>query len=160
MGIWVQNVAEPQSVVLTRARIDGNNGVGVGVSGSTRGFIFRRSSVLNTILQDVPAESGGALIGSTSIGDGFVWRDNSTVTMDSIAFSGNERASVLIDGPAEGSIVNVHLSGGDEEKGIVIQNLGKKDVSPTVSDGTPSPSTLKTEAFAVPAAPERLERNL
>jgi hypothetical protein len=82
------------------------------------------------------------------------------VTLDSIAFSNNARASILIDGPAHGSIDNVHLSGGDEKKGIVIQNVANKDAKPTVSDGTPQPSTSKNEAFAIPNAPQRLDPDL
>jgi hypothetical protein len=160
MGVWVQNVAEPQSVVLTRALIDGNGAVGVGVSGQTGAFIFRRSSIRNTSLQAVPAESAGAQIGSTSVGDGFVWRDGSSVMMDSLTFSNNARASVLINGPAEGSISNVTLSGGDEQKGIAVQNVSNKDAKPTVSEGTPALRTSKGEAFAIPIAPQRLERDL
>jgi hypothetical protein len=160
MGVWVQNVAAPQSVVLTRARIDGNKAVGVGTSGSTRGFIFRRSTVQNTLLQAVPAESGGSPIGSTMVGDGFVWRDNSSVTIEAIEFSNNARTSILVDGPAEGSISSLQLSGGDEQKGIVIQNVTGKDAKPDVDEGAAPLNTSKYETFAIPTAPQRLDTAL
>jgi hypothetical protein len=160
MGVWVQNVEAPQSVVLTRALLDGNKAVGVGTSGATKGFVFRRSTVQNTIMHAVPAESGGSPIGSTMVGDGFLWRDQSSVTIDSVNFSNNARVSILIDGPAQGSIDNVQLNGGDEQKGILIQRVTNKDTKPTVGSGTPPLSTSKIEAFAVPTAPIRLDTSL
>jgi hypothetical protein len=160
MGVWVQNVEAPQSVVLTRALLDENKAVGVGTSGATKGFVFRRSTVQNTIMHAVPAESDGNPIEGTMVGDGFVWRDQSSVTMDSVNFSNNARVSILIDGPAEGSIDNVQLNGGDEEKGIVIQRVTNKDVKPTAGSGTPPISTSKGQAFAVPAAPLRPDTSL
>jgi hypothetical protein len=160
MGVWVQNVEAPQTVVLTRALLDGNKAVGVGTSGATRGFVFRRSTVQNTVLHAVPAESDGSPIGSSMVGDGFLWRDQSSVTIDAVNFINNARVSILIDGPAEGSIKSVKLDGGDEEKGLLIQSVNNKDKKPTVSDGAPPLSTSKIEAFAVPSAPQRPETSL
>lgn len=160
MGVWVQNVEAPQSVVLARALLDENRAVGVGTSGATRGFVFRRSTVQNTISHAVVAESDGNPIENTMVGDGFVWRDGSSVTMESVHFKKNARVSVLIHGPAEGSIDNVQLSGGDEKKGLFIQNVSNKDAKPTVGGGSPPLSTSKMETFAVPTAPERLETSL
>ncbi|NUQ71998.1 MAG: right-handed parallel beta-helix repeat-containing protein [Polyangiaceae bacterium] len=160
MGVWVQNVEAPQSVVLTRALLDGNKAVGVGTSGATKGFVFRRSVVQNTVMHAVVAESDGNPIEDTMVGDGFVWRDESSVTIESVNFINNARVSILIDGPAEGSIKNVHLSGGDEKKGPFIQKVSNKDAKPAVDGETPPLSTSKKETFAVPNAPPRIDTNL
>ena len=60
----------------------------------------------------------------------------STVTMQGLEFSGNARASILIDGATEGgSIKNVTL--GSDEKDPILQNSSPGGDQPTVENAPP-----------------------
>jgi len=69
-----------------------------------------------------------------------MWCQGSRVEMDGVTLAGNERASVIIDGPVgEGSrIAHLTLSDGDESKGILQQDLPAGGLEPEIGPGAPA----------------------
>ena len=152
MGVWVQNISKtaPQTVTIENARVDANEGVGIGVSGESRGIIICRSAVSGTTSKALPVK--GQLGSVQEVGHGIAWLDASAVTVTGVTLSGNARASVLIDGEADGSLSDLTLTGGDEQKGVVQQNF-KGGKQPGVSGSTPALKTDASEIFMIPLAP-------
>jgi hypothetical protein len=72
-----------------------------------------------------------------------------------VTLRGSERASVLIHGEVEqGSLLSaIKLEGGDEDRGIVQQNLPLAGVVPEVSEGTPPDVLTANELYAIPVRP-------
>jgi len=157
-GLWVQNVAKdtPQTFTLDHGVLDGNQGVGVGVGGETVGIIIIcKTAVTGTKKILLPVYENDMDLGNVKeVGDGLNWLGGAELHIDGLSLSGNERASILIDGPAKGSLTNVTLSGGDEamDKGVVQQDYTSGD-QPTVGSGAPPLKTSATELFSVPKAP-------
>lgn len=154
MGVWVQNVTNEQGVKLDGLTIDHNQAVGLGASGGSRGIICWNSAITGTQSAVIPVLAGGAPA-SQEVGDGIAWLDGSELQLDKLMLSGNGRASVLINGDtASGSSIGqMTLSGGDEARGVVQQNVSGSPQSPSVGAGAPSITTSTTEKFSVPVAP-------
>lgn len=157
IGFWVQHASMEQPVSLNAAMVQGNHGVGIGVSGGTRGFVICRSGIHDTGISQLPVlDALGDPSGQGEVGDGLAWlnvsKDGSgpsTVTMQGLEFSGNARASILIDGATQGgSIKNVTLGSG--EMAPVLQNASPGGDQPTVENAptlTPQQgTTLKPSA--------------
>lgn len=142
-GLWIQNVNKQGNcpdgatgcVSLHGATLDGNRGVGIGVSGAARGIILCRSAISSTSSFTMPVFDGMS-VGQDAVGDGVDWLGGSVVTIEELSLSGNARQSLLIDGPAEGDIGSVSLSGGDEGKPPVQQSFTAGDAQP-IGIGTP-----------------------
>jgi hypothetical protein len=159
IGLWVSNVLATQMVSLVGATIEENQGVGVGVSGETRGFIVCKSHIKATQSHTLPVYEGGTMGFVKEVGDGLVWLDSSEAIVTDLTLSANARASIVINGEASGNLQNITLQGGDEAKGILHQSFagGSK---PTIGAGVPALSTHVEEVFAVPVAPPPPARNL
>jgi hypothetical protein len=148
MGLWIQNVSVTQTVHLENGNLEGNRGVGIGVSGGSHGIIICRSKVSSTVSQALPVGGGGV----KEVGDGLNWLDGSEVTIEDLTLSGNARASLLIDGSAHGTLTNVTLAGGDESKGILQQNFPAGGSQPGVTNSPPITTTAGA-MFALPLSP-------
>ncbi|MGK3987315.1 right-handed parallel beta-helix repeat-containing protein [Sorangium sp. So ce136] len=147
IGVSLQNVKE--SFTLENAQLDENQGVGIGLRGESQGIIICRSGVSRTAIKSLPT----ADVGADDIGDGLVWAEKSSATITALALSGNDRASVLIDGEASGALSEVTLSGGDEALGIVQQNIRSGDAKPAVMGSTPALRVVTAQEFSVPDMP-------
>jgi hypothetical protein len=159
VGLWVSNVPTTESVSLMGATVEGNQGVGVGVSGDTQGFIMCKTHINSTQLSTLPVYKNGMVGFVQQVGDGLSWLGGSQLFVDEVTLSGNARASVVIDGTASGSLKDITLQGGDESKGIVEQNYTGGS-TPTIGPGAPTPSVQAAEMFAVPVAPAAIARTL
>ncbi|MEZ4309596.1 MAG: right-handed parallel beta-helix repeat-containing protein [Polyangiaceae bacterium] len=157
VGVWAQHISEPgpQTVTLDGLEIRDNKGVGLGVSGETVGLIVCRSSVHDTTGAGLLVEGGA----SQQVGDGLLWLDGSEITIDGLALSGNPRSSILIDGEAQGSLTNITLEGGDEEKGILQQGYSG-GAQPTIGANSPAISVTSDSPLQIPVPPAGVPRNL
>src|SRR6185503_3783065 len=70
IGLWVQHIKDTQKTMLMAGQLDGNKGVGIGVSGDTQAFILCKSGVHNTTESVLTVESGGPVTGMKAVGDG------------------------------------------------------------------------------------------
>lgn len=153
-GLWVQNVvhnAACQSiggcVTVHNGTLAENLGVGIGVAGSTRGMILCKVGVLGTLNDMLPVSDEDGVVGaSKAVGDGVDWLDDSEVVIEALTLSGNQRQSLLIDGPASGYIRSITLAGGEEA--ILQQNL-MGGAQPMQGSGV-SLISQDTRKFAVP----------
>ncbi|MDC0685484.1 right-handed parallel beta-helix repeat-containing protein [Sorangium atrum] len=136
-GLWIQNVAlqngchdhgdhGPGCVMLHNGKLDGNFGVGIGVTGQSRGIILCKSAITATALERLPVFDGGNEPSVDDVGDGVDWLDGSEVTIEELTLRGNERQSLLIDGPASGVITDLDFTG-DADKSPVQQNFTTGD---------------------------------
>ena len=152
-GVWLQHigVSSTQQVLLDGATVSDNEGVGLGISDGALGVTLRACSIANTSMIALPVKVNGVSTGAQEVGDGLNWLDASQVVIDGLTVSNSARASLLIDGEVgEGSTVStVSLSGGDEAKGIVQQNLPEGGRQPTVSDDAPSVDATLEEMYSV-----------
>ncbi len=156
-GLWIQNVVQnvaclagKSCVMLHGGEVADNRGVGIGVAGSSRGIVFCKSIVSGTV--SVPLFSSkvdGIGTGAEDVGDGLSWLDGSEVTIEALTLSGNERQSLLIDGPASGRIMSMTLAGGDEGKPALQQKLPMGGAQPMLGNGV-SLATQVSRQFAVP----------
>jgi len=168
VGLWVKNINDKNleydseeekklvGVELENGQIDANHGVGIGVSGGTRGFIICRSGVSNTRSSQMTVLQGGGFGAKPEdVGYGLAWLDKSEVSIDDSTFGGNELASILIDGAAEGSIIRVTLERGDndEKKGILQQNFNG-GMQPVVNGSSVILKQTSKEVHPVPVAPK------
>ena len=153
-GLWVQNVvynAACSSIAscgeLHNATLAENLGVGLGISGATRGWVICKASITGTQTANLPVSDENGFVGaSKAVGDGLDWLDGSEVRIEQLTLSGNERQSLLIDGPASGDIGSLTLGAGEEP--ILQQNL-MGGAQPTQGNGV-SLATQATRKFAVP----------
>jgi hypothetical protein len=128
-GLWVQNVVHNTAcqsiggcVAVHNGTLAENLGVGIGIAGETRGMIICKASVLGTLNDMLPvSDENGKIGGSEAVGDGVDWLDGSEVVIEALTLSGNQRQSLLIDGPVSGKIGSLTLAGGEEP--ILQQNL-------------------------------------
>ena len=153
MGIWLQGVGadDGPSVSMDNTVVEGNQGVGVGIGGGSKGIIIHGSEVRNTTTRVLAVADGG----SEEVGDGLLWTGAAEVTVDGLSISGSARQAVLIDGTvgAGSAISHLYLSGGDEGKGVVQQNLESGSTSPEVGPEAPAIATDNAQRFAVPQPP-------
>lgn len=151
-GVWLQAVTT--GFVLDGLNVEDNKGVGIGVSLESKGIVCWNTWITGTTEMTVPVLAEG-VASAAEVGDGFAWLDGSEVAVDNVTLSGNQRASMLIDGPAGAgsTITNVTLEGGDELLGLVQQNAPSGTSSPTVGAGAPPIDQTETESFAVPIGP-------
>jgi hypothetical protein len=135
--------------------LSGNAGVGLGFGGGEVGIIIIcKTAVNDTELALLPVfESSMDLGTSQSLGDGVEWLGGANVQLEQVSLSNNARASILIDGPASGSLLDVTLSGGDETKGIVQQSYDGSGPQPAVGANAPPLTTFSTEQLAVSKPP-------
>lgn len=156
-GVWLQNIAEsaPATANLENITLSANAGVGLGFGGGEVGIIIIcKTAVNDTELALLPVFENAMDLGtSQSLGDGMEWLGGGNVELEEVSLSGNARASILIDGPATGTLVDVTLSGGDELKGIVQQSYDGIGPQPTIVSNVPAISTAATEQFAVSKPP-------
>ncbi|MFT3769596.1 MAG: right-handed parallel beta-helix repeat-containing protein [Minicystis sp.] len=126
-GVWIQNVScgDAVCVSLHQASVADNKAVGVGVAGGSQGIIICKSAVTGTSEVVEPVYQDGDIGGNQKVGDGLHWLDGSQVLIDGLTMSGNQRQSILIDGPvASGSSIGVLTqSGGDEATGVLQQDF-------------------------------------
>ncbi len=157
IGVWAQHISqsESQTVTLDGATLEDNAGVGVGVDGDAVGLIICRTAVIGTVMDNQLVEAGG----SQQVGDGLLWLGGSEIVIDGLELSGNARASVVIDGEATGSMKNVTLNEGDEEKGIVQQSFSG-GTQPQVGESAPAITTSPMGLFSIPKGPTILPKNL
>ncbi|MBI4705770.1 MAG: right-handed parallel beta-helix repeat-containing protein [Deltaproteobacteria bacterium] len=163
LGLWVQNVGKTpgQEFRLENAQFTANKGVGIGLGGEEKGIIiFFHTAVTGTTDAPMPVLQKGEPGFSKEVGDGLVWLDGVTAQIDGLALSGNERASLLIDGGVgEGSsLKNVTLAGGDKQ--IVQQNWKNGDLKPATDASVPAVKTVEDEPFVVPEAPQAVTASL
>ena len=145
---------EPNEVHVENASIADNTAVGLGLGGASKGIIIIcKTAITGTQVATVPVFENDMDLGTAKeVGDGLDWLDGSEATMDELSLSGNARASLLIDGPAAGSLAQVTLSGGDEQKGIVQQSYSGGP-QPQLGGGVPPITTSAEEQFAVTKPP-------
>jgi hypothetical protein len=159
-GIWMQNIGQgaPASVELENVVATDNGGVGLGIGGASVGiFIICKTAVTGTKMVTLPVFENAMDLGTAQqVGDGFEWLGGAEIAIDGLTLSGNARASLVIDGPAAGSLANVTLAGGDEQKGIVQQSVSAGDEQPQTGTAAPAITTSSTEQFAVAKPPLQL----
>ncbi|AUX39977.1 hypothetical protein SOCE26_013720 [Sorangium cellulosum] len=153
-GLWIQNVCQTGGagcVTLHNGKLDGNFGVGIGITGSSRSIILCKSAVTSTQLEWLPVFNGSGEPAIDNVGDGIDWLDGSEVTLEQLTLSGNTRQSLLIDGPASGRIWKLDVTG-DAAKPPVQQNftMGER---PEAEDTMP---TVPERAFPIPQSPAAL----
>jgi hypothetical protein len=157
-GAWVQQLEADgsQPVGFDHCVLEANQAVGLGLSGESKGIMFWNSGVLGTLAKIVPAYDQG-VAKQAEIGDAISWSDFSGADVKNVTLSGNARAAILIDGDvAQGSsIASLVLSGGDEQKGVVQQNLPVGGMAPMV-DATVSvqQSTTTVPIARAPLPPQ------
>jgi hypothetical protein len=132
------------------------------VAGQSRGIILCKSSVSTTKALMMPVFDMNQVGANKEVGDGLDWLDESEVTIEGLTLSGNERQSLLIDGPTGGDtggkIWSIQLEGGDEGKPPLQQNLTAGGQQPALSAGV-SLATDSARQLAVPkpqSSPESL----
>ena len=156
-GIWLQNIAAsaPGNAHVENVTLAGNSGVGLGFGGGDAGIIIIcKTAVTDTELALLPVFENSMDLGtSQSLGDGVEWLGGANVQLEQVFLAGNARASILIDGPASGSLLDVTLSGGDEAKGIVQQSYDGSGPQPTVGANVPPLVTSASEQLAVSKPP-------
>ncbi|MEJ7734990.1 MAG: hypothetical protein WKG00_38100, partial [Polyangiaceae bacterium] len=132
-----------------------NSGVGLGFGGGEKGIIIIcKSAITGTEEALLPVFENSMDLGSSQmLGDGLEWLGGSVAELEQVSLSGNARASILIDGAASGSLVDVTLSGGDEQKGILQQSLGSGEPQPTLGVNAPA-GHRTTEQLAVAKPPK------
>lgn len=149
-GLWIQNVScgTGQCVTLHHGTLDGNLGVGIGVSGSAQGVILCKTAVTGTKAIALSVENGTG--DSPLVGDGIDWLDGSDVTIEEVTLAGNERQSLLIDGPVtKGTIKSLILSDGDGDRPPLQQRVMEGDGQPANESGVPL-ATDPTAKLSVP----------
>jgi hypothetical protein len=126
----------------------------VGVGGETVGIIIICKTAVNGTKKTVlPVFENEMDLGTAKeVGDGLEWTGGAELQVDQLTLSGNERASLVIDGAAKGTLTDVTQTAGDDAKGIVQQNYSMGD-TPTVGGSTPAVTKSATEVFTVPKAP-------
>jgi parallel beta helix pectate lyase-like protein len=151
-GVWIQNVTG--SVTVDHATISNNTGVGVGIDGMSSSVTVQDSTITDTQMISLPVLVGGVSAGAEEVGDGLAWLGNSFAIIENVSISTSARASVLIDGEVVmgSSITNLTLAGGDEQKGIVQQNLPMNGQQPNTSM-SPGVMPQPGEMFPVPVSP-------
>ncbi|WP_437604197.1 hypothetical protein WMF28_21765 [Sorangium sp. So ce590] len=152
VGLWMQNLSATgvHQVTVQRCRVHDSRGVGIGMSGETTGgIIINWTEVQNTQLATM-AIVGGA---RDTIGDGIVWQNGARAEISNLKLVGNARLGMLIDGDVgEGSrIENIELGAGDDEIGLVHQNVDPDGVSPIVGGGVPDLIRDAARRFTVAA---------
>lgn len=155
-GIWLQNIGRSadQSATIVGFEVGENEGVGLGIDGESTSVSALEGTIRDTTLRAMPVLVDGVSASQEEIGDGLNWFAGSEVTLESLSVSSSARASVLIDGAvAPGSTIrSVTLDAGDEQKGIVQQNLEAGGTQPTVQS-SPSVTTSAAEQFAIAKPP-------
>src|SRR5262249_10529100 len=131
-GLWIQ---KGSGVSLHNGTLADNSGVGIGVAGGSHGGVLCRSKVKGTLNQAVPVTDENRNPATKAVGDGMNWLDGSEVTIDGLTLDGDARQSLLIDGPAMGNIMSITLTGGDEAKPMIQQNLMMGGAQPTLGSG-------------------------
>lgn len=145
MGVWIQNVQKSgvmQTVVVENAEIVENAGVGLGVSGQSRGIIVCKSNIAGTTMKALPVMKNGEPVFADDVGDGFSWQEGSEVVVDELTLSGNARASLVIDSAVSGSLSKVTADGS-----VVHQ---RETGQATIDYGGLAVEVLATEKFSVP----------
>jgi hypothetical protein len=152
-GVWVHDTQDRQ-VRLENFLVAENSVVGLGFSGDTRSLVIRGGRVERTLLEVIPVLVEGAAA-PAEIGDGISWQDGASATIQGLVLDGNPRAALIIDGPCGpgSSISNLTLTGGDEAKAFLQQNLPEGGPSPTVEDTTKPLEEHAGSVFVVPPAP-------
>jgi hypothetical protein len=158
-GLWIQNVkCVPDvpggpCVMLHNGVLTANLGVGIGVAGQSQGIILCKSIVSTTQTVTMPVLDVNEVGALKEVGDGVDWLEESEVTIDGLTLSGNERHSLLIDGPTAGAtggkIWSITLEGGDEGKPPLQQHLEAGGQQPALSAGV-SLATDSARKLAVP----------
>jgi hypothetical protein len=150
-GIWLQNISKtvPQRVTITNATLVGNLGTGLRVGGEYQGpIVVCHSAIGGTVTTDYPTVRVPGENGVTTMGHGVMWEAGSRVTVEDLDLHDNGTAGFVIHGDAEGSLIGVTLSGGDEAVGIVQQALS--GTSRVMTIDAPTPTTTADTRFAVP----------
>ncbi|WP_437614624.1 right-handed parallel beta-helix repeat-containing protein [Sorangium sp. So ce834] len=164
LGLWIQNVRQPDgddcamhhdercNVTLHNGKLDGNFGVGIGVTGESRGIILCRSAITATAFSQLPVFDENDALAVRDVGDGVDWLGDSEVRIDELAFSGNARQSLLLDGPVQGDsyIGRIHIAAGDEPP--VQQSYSRGDAQP---EGM-APPTVSDRRHVIPRSLEEL----
>ena len=158
-GLWIQNVKctpdtpDGPCLMLHDGLLEDNCAVGIGVAGQSQGIILCKSVVAGTKTYTVPVSDVNQVGASKEVGDGVDWLDESEVTIDRLTLRGNERQSMLIDGPTSGAmggkIWSMTLEGGDENKPPLQQNLPSGGKQPELNMGV-TLATNVARQFAVP----------
>jgi hypothetical protein len=149
-GLWIQKILEGAGVSLHNGLLVKNSGVGIGVAESSRGVVICKTAVKGTLSQVLPVFDGMAPT-AKEVGDGLNWLDSSDVFLEQVTLDGNARQSLLIDGPVTGNIVSITLTGGDEMKPALQQNLMAAGAQPMLGGGV-NLMSQETQKFAVPLA--------
>lgn len=150
LGVWFQG--KDAGGEVGGADISGNQGVGLGASGQTKGIIIHASQIRDTTKKVLVVFGGG----SEEVGDGLLWSDGAEVEVDDVVVSNSARQPVLIDGAvaAGSSIAHLTLEGSDAGKSILQQNLPSGGLSPTLGAATPAIDAQAAAVLAVPVAPQ------
>jgi hypothetical protein len=155
-GIWAVNVGAQTSSLasVSDADIADNRGAGVAIGGVVGGGVVELtdSVVRGTRNIAIPVLVNGVSAGSEEVGDGILWMDAVEVELSNVELSDNERASLLINGAAAGSLGDVQFSGGDSGDVPLLQNyVGGPE--PAVTGATPSLEVTSEEVYPVPLSP-------
>lgn len=155
VGMWLSNI--DVGLTVAGADITTTQGVGIGIGGNvaSKGIIIVGTKVGKTeraTLLVEPAVNGE----KKEVGHGFVWGGGAEVHVNGLTLAGNAIASMVIDGPVGigSTLANVSLIEGDEQKGIVQQNVLDTDPAPATEGTTPPLSRQPTQVADVPASPQ------
>ncbi|WP_437501076.1 right-handed parallel beta-helix repeat-containing protein [Sorangium sp. So ce1099] len=152
-GLWIQNVCQTGGagcVTLHNGKLDGNLGVGIGIAGQSRSIILCKSAVTATRIEQLPVYNEMDEPAFDDVGDGVDWLDGSEVVIEELTLSDNARQSLLIDGPAGGSIEALHFTGGAGTTPVQ-QNVMVGDEQPE-AEGT-TLTIILDRSFTIPQSP-------
>jgi hypothetical protein len=150
LGISFTHVAASRmddAAKLSNGNIHDNEGVGICIGGNSKNVALFDTRVDATATASFPTPTGGV----KSSGDGLQWTALAQARIIGLRLSGSERQSMLVDGPvAEGSYIeDIALSGGDEQTGIVQQNVNPGSTEPASGGGTPAVIQQQGSVFDV-----------
>jgi hypothetical protein len=167
-GVWLQAIGTPpqepqQTVVLDGLDVQGALTAALGFDLGARGIIIIDGKIGATAAFEGPAQgtdpNGDPFATTANLGIGLVWKAASSAIVESLEVGGSETHSVIIDGAvgADSAIHALAQSGGDEQMGVVQQNVEAMDAAPQTDASGPminrtaDPLTVLPPEFDVPA---------
>jgi hypothetical protein len=152
IGIWCQNIGRTAQATVTieGASLLRNEGVGIGVDRQSSVQI-RASEIFETRALVLPVLIQGSP-NAKEVGDGISWLGGSSLVVSGVTLGGNARMSMLINGEVgEGSQISaLSLIDGDDQLGVLQQNLPAGGTQPALGPGAPGIATQVGEAYPIP----------
>ena len=153
-GMWLQNIGTSMTsaVFIKNVTAEKNQGVGIGIAEGSTAVAINNSSILSTLKVSLPVLVNNVSAGSEEVGDGMNWLAGSQAVLDGVTIGGSERQSVLIDGEVgSGSVItDLQLVDGDQDFGVLQQNLPADGEQPATSGTSPTIMTSQSADYETP----------